>query len=114
MRDTAIESPCIRLCQISATHGICEGCGRTLAEIGGWVELVKGRGSVWNPDSPSLRVRIRDRAGLRLGLQAFLIPSANPNDDSLSVWLEWLDAPDTVPAGSQWNLTFDLTATPPR
>ncbi|WP_439573601.1 DUF1289 domain-containing protein [Phreatobacter sp.] len=39
MRDTAIESPCIRCCQISATHGICEGCGRTLAEIGGWLSL---------------------------------------------------------------------------
>lgn len=39
MRDSAIESPCIRHCQISPGHGICEGCGRTLAEIGGWLSM---------------------------------------------------------------------------
>lgn len=39
MRDTAIESPCIRLCQINPGHGICEGCGRTLSEIGGWLSM---------------------------------------------------------------------------
>jgi predicted Fe-S protein YdhL (DUF1289 family) len=30
-------SPCIRLCVIDAKSGLCAGCGRTLAEIGGWV-----------------------------------------------------------------------------
>lgn len=39
MRDTAIESPCIRICQINSAQGICEGCGRTLAEIGGWLSM---------------------------------------------------------------------------
>lgn len=39
VRDSAIESPCIRLCQIHCGHGICEGCGRTLAEIGGWLAM---------------------------------------------------------------------------
>lgn len=39
MRESAIESPCIRFCQISPSRGICEGCGRTLDEIGGWLSL---------------------------------------------------------------------------
>ncbi|MAK12016.1 MAG: DUF1289 domain-containing protein [Rhizobiales bacterium TMED83] len=29
-------SPCIRVCAVSARSGFCIGCGRTLAEIGGW------------------------------------------------------------------------------
>ncbi|HCQ82386.1 MAG: DUF1289 domain-containing protein [PS1 clade bacterium] len=29
-------SPCIRLCAVSARAGFCIGCGRKLAEIGGW------------------------------------------------------------------------------
>ena len=30
-------SPCIRLCSIDAQTGLCDGCGRSLAEIGNWV-----------------------------------------------------------------------------
>jgi len=83
------------------------------AEVGGWVELVKARGSTWNRDSPTIRVQIRNSGGLRLGVQGFLVSSSNPNDDSLSVWLEWLDAPDTIPAGTRLILTFDVSAIPP-
>jgi uncharacterized protein len=32
-------SPCIRLCTIDPLHGLCVGCGRTLAEIGRWMGL---------------------------------------------------------------------------
>jgi predicted Fe-S protein YdhL (DUF1289 family) len=32
-----MRSPCIRICAIDPVRGICIGCGRTLAEIGGWV-----------------------------------------------------------------------------
>jgi predicted Fe-S protein YdhL (DUF1289 family) len=39
MRGEAIETPCVRICQIDAAQGICEGCGRTLAEIGGWLSM---------------------------------------------------------------------------
>ena len=38
-RAMPIESPCIRLCRMDARHGLCEGCGRTLAEIGGWLSM---------------------------------------------------------------------------
>lgn len=30
-------TPCIRICVIDAASGLCAGCGRTLAEIGGWL-----------------------------------------------------------------------------
>jgi predicted Fe-S protein YdhL (DUF1289 family) len=31
-----IQTPCIRVCVIDATTGLCAGCGRTLGEIGRW------------------------------------------------------------------------------
>ncbi|QCI69348.1 DUF1289 domain-containing protein [Phreatobacter stygius] len=34
-----METPCVKICVIHPTAGICEGCGRTLAEIGGWLTL---------------------------------------------------------------------------
>lgn len=39
MRATKIETPCIRLCKMHPDRGFCEGCGRTLAEIGDWLTL---------------------------------------------------------------------------
>lgn len=35
-RPRRIETPCVRICVIHPLHGLCEGCGRTLAEIGRW------------------------------------------------------------------------------
>lgn len=81
--------------------------------VGSWIELVKGRGSSWNPDGPTIRIEIKNAGGLRLGIQGFLAASTDPNEDSLSVWLEWIDAPDTIPAGTQQNLEFEVIATPP-
>jgi hypothetical protein len=81
--------------------------------VGSWIELVKGRGSSWNPDSPTIRIEIKNPGGLQLGIQGFLASSTDPNDDSLSVWLEWIDAPDTIPAGTEQNLEFEVVATPP-
>jgi hypothetical protein len=34
-----IESPCIKVCTLDEASGWCIGCGRTLAEIGGWVAM---------------------------------------------------------------------------
>jgi predicted Fe-S protein YdhL (DUF1289 family) len=39
MPHPAIESPCIRLCRLDPLHGLCEGCGRTAVEIGGWLAM---------------------------------------------------------------------------
>ncbi|WOR16214.1 DUF1289 domain-containing protein [Hyphomonas sp. FCG-A18] len=35
----AIKSPCIKVCAVDGETGQCLGCGRTLKEIGGWVQL---------------------------------------------------------------------------
>ena len=34
-----IATPCIHICRIDETSGICIGCGRTLAEIAGWAGM---------------------------------------------------------------------------
>jgi len=79
-------------------------------EIGSWLELIKSPGSLWYPDSPSIRLTILDKGGLRWGIQGFLDNSTTPSDDSLSVWLEWLDAPNTIPAATTLNTTFSVSA----
>jgi len=38
-RPSSIESPCNKVCAIDAASGLCIGCGRTLAEIGGWISM---------------------------------------------------------------------------
>lgn len=81
--------------------------------VGSWIELVKGRGSTWNPDGPTIRIEIKNPGSLQLGVQGFLADSTDPNDDSLSVWLEWIAAPDTIPSGTDQTLVFEVVATPP-
>ena len=34
-----IESPCNKVCVVDAACGLCIGCGRTLAEIAGWIAM---------------------------------------------------------------------------
>jgi hypothetical protein len=80
-------------------------------EIGGWFELIKNPGSAWFPDSPTVRIDLTDKGGLRLGVQGFLAGTTNPNDDSLSVWLEWLDAPNTIASGTTLSLGANIVAT---
>lgn len=36
-------SPCTKLCILDAVTGLCEGCGRTREEIGGWGSLSEAR-----------------------------------------------------------------------
>ncbi|TDH36353.1 DUF1289 domain-containing protein [Pseudohoeflea suaedae] len=35
----SIESPCILICSIDEKTGYCFGCGRTTAEIAGWLSF---------------------------------------------------------------------------
>lgn len=35
--DTTIETPCIGICRLEASRNLCVGCGRTVAEIAGWL-----------------------------------------------------------------------------
>ena len=34
-----METPCISVCTMHTGLGVCEGCGRTLAEIAGWARM---------------------------------------------------------------------------
>ncbi len=79
-------------------------------EVGGWMELVKRDGSTWFADSPTMRIVVDDAHGLRLGVQGYLAGTRNPNDDSLSVWLEWLDAPDTIPLSTRLDVGVTMIA----
>jgi predicted Fe-S protein YdhL (DUF1289 family) len=38
-RASPIDTPCNKVCVIDAACGLCIGCGRTLAEIGGWISM---------------------------------------------------------------------------
>jgi predicted Fe-S protein YdhL (DUF1289 family) len=35
----SIETPCTKVCTIDPARGICVGCGRTVDEIGRWLEM---------------------------------------------------------------------------
>jgi len=35
----AIETPCLKVCAVNGATDQCIGCGRTLAEIGGWTRF---------------------------------------------------------------------------
>jgi predicted Fe-S protein YdhL (DUF1289 family) len=37
LNQPAIETPCIKICVVDPETGFCIGCGRTRAEIGGWL-----------------------------------------------------------------------------
>jgi predicted Fe-S protein YdhL (DUF1289 family) len=35
----AMESPCVKVCTYDPGTGLCQGCGRTLQEIGDWFSM---------------------------------------------------------------------------
>jgi uncharacterized protein len=47
MTPEPIKSPCIKVCAVDGQTGYCLGCGRTLPEIGRWVQMgASGRDAV--------------------------------------------------------------------
>jgi uncharacterized protein len=34
-----MESPCVKICALDSLTGLCSGCGRSLDEIGAWLNL---------------------------------------------------------------------------
>lgn len=83
--------------------------------VGGAFSLLKDNLATWNPGGPSLQILIESVSvpGGQFGVQAYLAGTTNPNDDSLSVWLEWVDAPAVILAGTTIEATFRVVATPP-
>lgn len=51
-------SPCINVCVIDATTGLCAGCGRTLAEIAAWSGLDDGERRKIMAELPERRARL--------------------------------------------------------
>jgi uncharacterized protein len=37
--ETSVETPCNRVCVVHPTLGLCIGCGRSLDEIGRWIDF---------------------------------------------------------------------------
>jgi len=85
-------------------------------DVGGFIELWKEPGAAWFPDSPSMRLTLTSLSNVagRVGIQGWLDHSIAPSDDSLNIWIEWLDAPATLSSGLTMRATFSLTASPPR
>jgi hypothetical protein len=83
--------------------------------VGGYFELVKGTGASWYPTSPSIRMDLVSLTGItgRVGIQGWLAATTDPTDDSLSLWLEWIDAPATIPSGAVYEARFTVTASLP-
>jgi predicted Fe-S protein YdhL (DUF1289 family) len=56
---TGIVSPCVNICQLDAKGEACVGCGRTRAEIGGWMRMsaeeraaIMARLAAFQPQTP--------------------------------------------------------------
>lgn len=81
---------------------------------GGSFALLKDNAATWNPGSPSIEIILESVSDPvhQLGVQGYLAATTDHNDDSLSVWLEWLDAPPVVPAGTHIQARFRVIATP--
>ena len=48
LKNTAVASPCVAICQMDAAGQLCTGCLRTLDEIMAWQTLdLPGKRAVW-------------------------------------------------------------------
>lgn len=77
--------------------------------------LYQDTDALFNPGSPTIQVTLDSLTGApgTLGVNAFLAASTDPNDDSLSAWLEWTGAPATINAGTVITATFTVRALAP-
>lgn len=57
---TPIETPCVKVCVIDSGTGMCSGCYRTLAEIGGWLGMSPEQRHSIMIDLPRRRVVSRE------------------------------------------------------
>lgn len=76
-------------------------------------------GKMYSPgsfDSPSIQVKWIDGSisASDIGVQAYLDKSTNINDDSLSIWLEWVTAPALIAKGFEIWAEFEVRALAPR
>lgn len=57
---SAISSPCIKACMLDPVSKLCEGCGRSMAEIARW-------GSMSEAERLAIMARLRERETSRPG-----------------------------------------------
>jgi predicted Fe-S protein YdhL (DUF1289 family) len=43
MKALLVETPCVNICLLDPSTGYCIGCGRTRAEIAGWLDMTEAR-----------------------------------------------------------------------
>jgi predicted Fe-S protein YdhL (DUF1289 family) len=53
-----IATPCVKVCVVDGASGLCLGCWRTLAEIGGWSGLTDDQRAAVMADLPGRRDRV--------------------------------------------------------
>jgi hypothetical protein len=85
--------------------------------VGRSFALLKDNAASWNPGSPSIEIEVLAAAQggggqPQISVQGYRADTTNPNDDSLSVWLEWVDAPGVVAAGTTLDVSLRIIATP--
>ncbi|WP_426037333.1 DUF1289 domain-containing protein [Brevundimonas sp. DC300-4] len=54
----SIASPCVQICIVDGPTGLCLGCYRSLAEIGGWSQLTDNQRTEIMAELPSREGRI--------------------------------------------------------
>ena len=59
MSQTAVKTPCIKVCAIDGQTGYCLGCGRQLTEIASWLSLDERERDVIIADLPARREKLK-------------------------------------------------------
>ena len=60
-----VQSPCVKICVVHPTEGLCVGCLRTVAEIAAWSRLTPAERAAVMADLPARAPRLAKRRGGR-------------------------------------------------
>ncbi|MDP3961706.1 MAG: DUF1289 domain-containing protein [Pseudorhodobacter sp.] len=60
-----VQSPCVKICVVHPTEGLCVGCLRTVAEIAAWSGLTPAARAAVMADLPTRAPRLAKRRGGR-------------------------------------------------
>lgn len=64
-----VSTPCIKVCIMDAPSGLCQGCGRTLDEIGRWAQFDESVRQTIMAALPARLARSRDQRRTAAGRQ---------------------------------------------
>ena len=60
-----VQSPCVKICVVHPTEGLCVGCLRTVAEIAAWSRLTPAERAAVMAELPARAPRLTKRRGGR-------------------------------------------------